>query len=50
MASKILENIREMAQDLTNAGVMDIQTMHEFDAFCLPEIKHYSSIETAESG
>ena len=31
-----------MAQDLTDAGVMDKQTMREFDAVCLPEIKHYS--------
>lgn len=45
MASKILKNIHEMAQDLTDAGVMDLQTMREFDAVCLPEIKHYSKEE-----
>jgi putative transcriptional regulator len=45
MASRILKNIHEMAQDLTDAGVMGMQTMREFDALCLPAIKQYSKEE-----
>lgn len=45
MESKILKNIHEMAQDLKDAGVMDKQTMREFDAICIPAIKHYSKDE-----
>ncbi|NJL71312.1 MAG: DNA-binding transcriptional regulator [Candidatus Competibacteraceae bacterium] len=45
MASKILNNIHEMAQDLVDAGVMTKQTMRKFDAVCLPEIKQYTKEE-----
>jgi putative transcriptional regulator len=34
-----------MAQGLTDAGVMDKQTMREFDALCLPPVKQYSKEE-----
>lgn len=40
--SHILETIHESAQDFYEAGVMDLATMREFDALCLPEIPKYS--------
>jgi putative transcriptional regulator len=45
MTSKILKSVHEMAQGLTAAGVMDKQTMREFDALCLPHVKQYSKEE-----
>jgi len=45
MTSKILKTIHEAAQGLTKAGVMDKQTMREFDALCLPPVKHYTKKE-----
>ena len=35
--------MHETAKGLTDAGVMDMQTMHEFDALCLPEIECYDA-------
>lgn len=40
--SHILETIHESAKDFYEAGVMDLATMREFDALCLPEIPNYS--------
>ena len=40
--SHILETIHESARDFYEAGVMDLATMREFDALCLPEIPKYS--------
>lgn len=42
MSNNILDVMHETAQGLTNAGVMDVQTMREFDALCLPEVKRYN--------
>jgi len=42
MASKILKTIHEAAKGLTAAGVMDKQTMREFDVLCLPALKEYT--------
>lgn len=43
MKSKSLkEVIHETAKDLHEAGVMSAQTMREFDAMCLPPVKHYT--------
>jgi putative transcriptional regulator len=42
MTSRILKTIHASAQDLHNAGVMDKQTMREFDALCLPPLKEYT--------
>ena len=42
MTSRILKTIHESAQDLYKAGVMDKQTMREFDALCLPPLKEYT--------
>lgn len=40
MAKKrILDTVHETAKGLRKAGVMDTQTMREFDALCLPPVK-----------
>ncbi len=43
MSNSILEVMHETAKGLTAAGVMDVQTMREFDALCLPEVEHYDA-------
>ena len=44
MASKsIVGAVHETAKGLHKAGVMDVATMREFDALCLPPVKHYSA-------
>ena len=44
MASKsIMGAVHETAEGLHKAGVMDVATMREFDALCLPPVKHYSA-------
>lgn len=42
MAKKLLETLHETAKGLHKAGVMETQTMREFDALCLPPVKKYS--------
>jgi putative transcriptional regulator len=43
MSNSILEVMHQTAKGLTAAGVMDVQTMREFDALCLPEVEHYDA-------
>lgn len=43
MKKSILETVHDTAKDLHDAEVMDVQTMREFDAMCLPPIKVYSA-------
>jgi putative transcriptional regulator len=43
MKESILDAMHETAKDLTEAGVMDVQTMREFDALCLPEVERYDA-------
>lgn len=44
MKNKTLtEAIHETMQDFHDAGVVDEQTMREFDAMCLPPVKKYSA-------
>ncbi|MGS2723390.1 helix-turn-helix domain-containing protein [Porticoccus sp. GXU_MW_L64] len=45
MTKSLLETIHETAQGLHKAGVMDITTMHEFDALCLPPVKQYTAAQ-----
>ena len=45
MDKSILEIVHESAKGLYDAGVMDVTTMHEFDALCLPPIKELSAQE-----
>lgn len=40
--SPILESVYSAAKDLHDAGVLDVKTMREFDALCLPEIKMFT--------
>lgn len=42
LGKSITEVIHETAQDLHKAGVMNTQTLREFDAMCLPAIKKYT--------
>jgi putative transcriptional regulator len=42
MTKSILEVVHETAKGLHKAGLMGMQTMHEFDALCLPPVKKYS--------
>ncbi|WP_230459964.1 helix-turn-helix domain-containing protein [Sansalvadorimonas verongulae] len=37
--SDLLDAVHETAKGLYDAGVMDVTTMHEFDALCLPQVK-----------
>ena len=39
----ILDAVHETAKGLHKAGAMDATTMREFDALCLPPVKHYSA-------
>ena len=43
MTKSILETVRETAQDLAQAGTMDVATLREFDALCLPPVKEYTA-------
>lgn len=45
MKSKILKTVHEAAKGLTAAGVMDKQTMREFEALCLPPVKEFTKYE-----
>jgi putative transcriptional regulator len=39
----ILDAVHETAKGLHKAGAMDATTMREFDALCLPPVKHSSA-------
>lgn len=43
--SPILDAVHETARDLHGSGAMRDTTMREFDAFCLPTVKAYTSAE-----
>ena len=45
MKKTILDVVHESARDLHDAGVMDDDTLKEFDALCLPPVKVYSSAQ-----
>jgi putative transcriptional regulator len=45
MTSKLLKVLHETAQDFARAGLIDVQTMREFDALCLPPVKPYTPEE-----
>ena len=42
MSKSILEVVHETAKGLHKAGVMNTQTMREFDALCLTPVKSYT--------
>lgn len=43
MKKSILETVHESAEGLHEAGLMDVKTMREFDALCLPPVKAYNA-------
>ncbi|MFS8148731.1 helix-turn-helix domain-containing protein [Rhizobium sp. BR 249] len=43
--SRILRNVHKSAQRLHEAGFVDDVTMKEFDALCLPPLRHYTPEE-----
>jgi len=43
MSNSILDVMHDTAKGLTDAGVMDVQTMREFDVLCLPEVERYDA-------
>ena len=45
MNKSILDTVHETAEGLHKAGAMDVTTMHEFDALCLPPIKVYTAAQ-----
>jgi putative transcriptional regulator len=45
MAKKILASVHKTAKGLHEAGVMGAQTMREFDALCLPEVKSLNAAQ-----
>lgn len=45
MKKKLLEVAHDIASDLYQAGGLDLKTMREFDAVCLPKIKKYSPLQ-----
>ena len=45
MSKRILETVHKTAKGLHDAGLLEITTMHEFDALCLPPVKEYSAIQ-----
>ena len=48
MSNSILDVMHDTALGLTDAGVMDVQTMREFDALCLPEVERYDAMKIKE--
>ena len=45
MDKSILDVVHESAKDLNKAGVMDEMTLREFNALCLPPVKHFSAAQ-----
>jgi putative transcriptional regulator len=45
MTSRLLETLRETGQDFADIGLIDAQTMREFDASSLPPVKDYTADE-----
>ena len=43
MSNSILDVMHDTAKGLTDAGVMGVQTMREFDVLCLPEVERYDA-------
>lgn len=42
MTKRLLKTLHETAKGFHKVRLMDMQTMHEFDALCLPLVKKYS--------
>ena len=44
MSNNILDVMHNTAKGLTDAKVMDVQTMREFDVLCLPKVEAYDAV------
>lgn len=42
MKKSILEVVHETAKGLYDVGSLDIKTMHNFDAMCLPQVRKFT--------
>jgi putative transcriptional regulator len=42
MTKRLIKELHETAKGLYKVGVMNVQTMQEFDALCLPPVKNYT--------
>ena len=45
MKKSILDTVHDAAKGLHDIGLMDLQTMREFDALCLPPVRKLSAAE-----
>ncbi|MAA73276.1 MAG: transcriptional regulator [Salinisphaeraceae bacterium] len=45
MSDSILDVVHETAKGLRQAGSMDMMTMRQFDALCLPPVKTYTAAQ-----
>ncbi len=45
MTSRLMQTLHETAENFASIGLIDVQTMREFDALCLPPVKTYSAEE-----
>ena len=45
MTSRLLKTLHDTAKDLADIGLIDAQTMRQFDATCLPAIKEFTAVE-----
>ncbi|QDQ25737.1 DNA-binding protein [Chitinimonas arctica] len=45
MTSRLLKSLHETALDFADIGLVDAQTMREFDALYLPPVKDYTADE-----
>jgi len=43
MSNTILNVMHNTAKGLTDAGVMEVKTMREFDVLCLPKVELYNA-------
>ncbi|MBK6759007.1 MAG: DNA-binding protein [Moraxellaceae bacterium] len=39
MTSRLMQTLHETAEDFASIGLIDVQTMREFDVLCLPPAK-----------
>ncbi len=45
MSKTILETLHKTASGLTESGAMEVATLREFDALCLPPVKDYTAAQ-----
>lgn len=45
MSNRILDVVHNTAKDLHEADILKVQTMRQFDALCLPEVKPLDALQ-----